>query len=106
MPFLLLLHPRVATNADTATVYIDLLPGTIEETTQFSDSALVYLDLQPSAIYLQVTCLLEIVGDMRRWVIEAPLARWTIGEPVARVHILDVFKRWVILEMRRFRWKL
>ncbi len=106
MSLLLLFHPRVAVNADAATVYLDLQPISTTEVLGASDAATVYLDIQPGFIYLQIDGVLEIVGLTTRWALGVPLARWTIEtQPVARWRILDIFTRWAILETRRFHWK-
>ena len=105
MSLLLLFHPRVAANADTATVYLDLQPISVEEFIR-ADDATVYLNLQPGSIFLQVDSILEITGVTARWVAAAPLTRWIIpGQLVLRWRAVEEFARWAMLETRRLFWK-
>jgi hypothetical protein len=95
MAYLLLWHPRVRTDVDTATVYFDLQPSTVE-VFDASDAATVYLDLQPGYIYLQVDFLLEITGVTKRW---------TVGKVQMRWQTFEAITRWAILKTRRMMWR-
>lgn len=80
---------------DLATVLLSLLPsGT--DIFDIVDSATVYLDIQPGAIFLQVDCILEILGCMVRFKLEAPFTQFSLGTLLAR---------WTILERKRYLWR-
>lgn len=105
MSLLLLWHPRVAADADASTVYLDLLPISID-VIEHADDASVYLDLQAGSIFVQIDSVLEITGLHRRWVMEAPFTRFIIeSPPVRRWNVVATFARWVMLETRRFTWR-
>lgn len=104
-PFLLLWHPRVQTQADVTTVYLDLQPITTVETAQFSDSATVYLDLQPISTFLDVPYILEIISATSRWTVSSLGLRYGLSQAVARMSIVATITRWAIMETRRFLWK-
>jgi hypothetical protein len=105
MSLLLLLHGApVSELTDAATVYIDIQVISTEYT-EYSDAATVYIDIQPGFIFLQVDFLLEIIGLAQRWTITQPVkSRWKI-QNASRWAIKEIYKRWTILETRRFRWR-